>query len=180
MSIVVSFSEQCPLAFPESDLPPKKGHVSHKAKEQCSYHEMIQNMTLHGGLDAGLFTLHGDVKTMNECTKYCCDDEHCDLAFMVDDACYSVQCKDDKSCTPVEASLSKTKVSLAFISRGNRQPIIGILYPLLTNSYRIMISVVACLKLKEYAARNKKNVISNFLIESSLETYYRTLFIFIE
>jgi hypothetical protein len=88
---------------------------------------MIQNMTLHGGLDAGLFTLHGDVKTLDVCTKYCCNDKHCDIAFMVDDACYSVQCKDEESCTPVETSLSKTKVSLAFISRGNRQPIIGII-----------------------------------------------------
>lgn len=106
---------------------------------------MIQNMTLHGGLDAGLFTLHGDVKTLDECTKYCCNDKHCDIAFMVDDACYSVQCKDEESCTPVETSLSKTKVSLAFISRGNRQPIIGII--LLLWDFYIHAHQVRCPKI---------------------------------
>ena len=118
-----SETKQCLFVLSELEPPPKKGHDLHKANENCTYYELIQNKTLHGGLDAGLFTLHGDVKTINDCTNYCCNDEHCDIAFLVDDACYSVQCKDKKSCTPVEAPLSKTKVSLALISRGNRQPI---------------------------------------------------------
>ena len=41
---------------------------------------------------------------------------------MVDDICYSVQCKDEESCKPVEISHPNIKESLAFISRGFGQP----------------------------------------------------------
>ena len=114
------------LFFLEPDRPKFTVHTLSKLKERCSYHEMIENMTLHGGLDAGSFTLHGDVKSLNKCTQYCCDDNHCDIAFMVDNACYSVQCKDEESCRPVR-TLSKSKISIAFVSRTSRKPIIGIL-----------------------------------------------------
>ena len=114
------------IYFSELHKPHTKVDTSYKQTEYCSYPEIIHNMTLHGGLDAGLFTLHGDVDSFHECTKHCCNEKHCDLTMMVDDACYSVKCKDEKSCRLVKTSVSKSKVSIAFISREQRHSVIGI------------------------------------------------------
>ncbi|XP_028405506.1 uncharacterized protein LOC114528113 isoform X2 [Dendronephthya gigantea] len=100
-----------------------KGRENQSLKRYCSYSKLIQNKTLHGGIAAGFFSSHGVVKTLKECAKYCCDEEQCDVTYMVDDICYSVQCKDEESCKPVEITHPKTKVSLAFVSRGFGQPV---------------------------------------------------------
>ena len=96
-----------------------------EVKDHCIYHEVIKNVTFRGGLDAGLFTPHGEVTTCQECANNCCREKHCDAIFIVDDLCYTVYCKNKVSCIPMRVSDLKTATSLAFIVRRNNPPLVG-------------------------------------------------------
>ena len=106
-------------------LPGNKDSFDIKTKDRCLSHDMLRNMTLRSGLEAGSFTPYGEVTTLQECVNYCCKEKRCDAVFMVDNLCYSVLCKNKDSCLPIKTSNLKTTTLLAFVQRGNNLPLIG-------------------------------------------------------
>ena len=82
------------------DLPPT---ASTQQKSVCWDGEILQNYTLVGGINAGTFTDNGKTSNMDICMQFCCKRQACDLAFMIEDDCYSVACNSNGACEPRKA-----------------------------------------------------------------------------
>lgn len=69
----------------------------------CWDGQILYNYTLVGGINAGTFSDNGKTNNMDLCMQYCCNRESCDLAFMIEDDCYSVACNSNGVCEPRKA-----------------------------------------------------------------------------
>ena len=69
----------------------------------CWDGQILYNYTLVGGINAGTFTDNGKTTNMDLCMQSCCKRESCDLAFMIEDDCYSVACNSNGACEPRKA-----------------------------------------------------------------------------
>lgn len=56
------------------------------------------------GMESGEFTHHQHAKTIEQCKHACCRMPGCDVAYMKNGKCYSVDCVDYKSCLWIDAS----------------------------------------------------------------------------
>ncbi|XP_015765053.1 PREDICTED: uncharacterized protein LOC107343965 [Acropora digitifera] len=107
-----SMCEMRPARNP-SRYNPKLAYVHHeKAKDTVSTQQkspvcwdgqILYNYTLVGGINAGTFSDNGKTNNMDLCMQYCCNRESCDLAFMIEDDCYSVACNSNGVCEPRKA-----------------------------------------------------------------------------
>lgn len=77
--------------------------ASTEQKSVCWDGQILHNYTLVGGINAGTFTDNGKTSNMDICMQYCCKRESCDLAFMIEDDCYSVACNSNGACEPRKA-----------------------------------------------------------------------------
>lgn len=101
------------------DKPMKASQIqsSQEIENRCPYNEILYNMKLSGGLQAGKFTDIGRVKSIKTCVKYCCKDtEDCDLAFMLGKRCYLVKCFSEDKCSPLPASDYEFEQKMAFVA----------------------------------------------------------------
>ena len=85
---------------PLFDLSPT---ASTQQKSVCWDGEIFHNYTLVGGINAGTFTDNGKTSNMDICMQFCCKRQACDLAFMIEDDCYSVACNSNGACEPRKA-----------------------------------------------------------------------------
>ena len=95
--------------------PEPKGIAKIKAQQTCPLVSgVLKGVTLKGGINAGNFTDHGIVNEFSSCVDKCCNSQNCDVAFMVENNCYSVKCAEDKSgCLPLNARTTKLKTFMA-------------------------------------------------------------------
>lgn len=77
--------------------------ASSQQKSVCWNGEVLHNYTLVGGINAGTFTDNGKASNMDICMQFCCKRDTCDLAFMIEDDCYSVACNRNGACEPRKA-----------------------------------------------------------------------------
>ena len=77
--------------------------ASSQQKSVCWDGEVLHNYTLVGGINAGTFTDNGKASNMDICMQFCCKRDTCDLAFMIEDDCYSVACNRNGACEPRKA-----------------------------------------------------------------------------
>ena len=77
--------------------------ASTQQKSVCWDGEILRNYTLVGGINAGTFTDNGKSSNMDICMQFCCKQESCDLAFMIEEDCYSVACNSNGACEPRKA-----------------------------------------------------------------------------
>lgn len=70
---------------------------------QCVQSKVYNDIKLSGGSKAGDFTDVGKVGRMHICTRLCCEQPVCDLAYMMRESCFLVKCADDKSCRVIKA-----------------------------------------------------------------------------
>ena len=49
--------------------------------------------------------------------KYCCEQHDCDLAFRIDQGCYTVHCKDEEQCRARKARKTHFLPQIAFKKR---------------------------------------------------------------
>ena len=80
--------------------------------------EIIHNKTLKGGTKAGRFQPLGK-KSMESCVSSCCERPTCDVAYLLNGHCYSVQCLDSKLCQPSSSDHVKKgdQVQLAYMHK---------------------------------------------------------------
>ncbi|PFX33592.1 Tolloid-like protein 1 [Stylophora pistillata] len=81
----------------------KKDNASPQPKSVCWDGEILYNYTLVGGINAGTFSDNGKTTNMDICMQFCCKRDSCDLAFMIEDDCYSVSCNSNGACEPRKA-----------------------------------------------------------------------------
>lgn len=82
----------------------------------CTNSEIIKNFTLRGGIGSGKFKDRGRMEDFRQCIKICCLSKLCDLAFMLRNNCFTVECKSEALCeaVPVRTSAEKPPL-LAYI-----------------------------------------------------------------
>ncbi|XP_048589005.1 uncharacterized protein LOC5518116 isoform X2 [Nematostella vectensis] len=96
----------------------------HPQREQkCHHTEVSHNVTLVGGIKAGKFNTYGRMDNMDDCIRHCCHDDKCNVAFMIQGNCYSVDCVDKVGCAMKRAKPSPYNPTLAYVYRGMQKPI---------------------------------------------------------
>lgn len=86
-------------------------------EKKCFSKGVVHNKTLTHGLHSGSFSDFGIVHNMDECVKYCCTDEACNLALMLNFTCYTLHCKSKEFCEVKSAHPSSLHPRLSFVTR---------------------------------------------------------------
>ena len=81
----------------------------------CTHSNVLQNATLRGNLHSGKFTDRGEMDDIKQCARLCCMLKACDLAFMLENKCFTVQCKNKALCEPVQARSTKFSPVLCYV-----------------------------------------------------------------
>ena len=68
---------------------------------QCIQSRRYTKSQLLDGQDAGLFTDVGRVANPQICTRLCCEEPSCDLAYMFGRTCFLVKCYSERSCRTI-------------------------------------------------------------------------------
>lgn len=68
---------------------------------QCIQSRRYTKSRLLDGQDAGLFTDVGRLANPQICTRLCCEDPSCDLAYMFGRTCFLVKCYSERSCRTI-------------------------------------------------------------------------------
>ena len=100
------------LAYMHSNI--EHNTADSQSLSSCWNGQTLVNYTLTGGIDAGIFFSNGNTDTMTTCMKYCCEQHDCDLAFRIDQGCYTVHCKDQKQCQVRKARQTRFLPEIAF------------------------------------------------------------------
>ena len=98
---------------------------THTPPPRCRHTAVSYNATLVSGINAGKFSTYGSTSTIEECARHCCRDNKCDLAFMIQGNCYTVECADAEGCQVKKAKSSNYNPTVAYVYRGNGKPIGG-------------------------------------------------------
>ena len=86
----------------------------------CPKMQPRTKVTLKDGLQAGDFTDVGKVSNLSQCYDVCCQQDKCDLAFMLGQNCFSVQCKEKSRCVTTPAQPSIFNPQIAYIMKRSR------------------------------------------------------------
>lgn len=81
---------------------------------------MDYNVTLIKGAKAGKFYKLDKVNRIDDCINHCCDSKSCDVAFMVTNACYMVQCNSKESCEIQQAKRPKLGTILSVVNKKSK------------------------------------------------------------
>ena len=80
------------------------------------------NVTLRGGLHAGRFTDAGVVNASSVCTKLCCEESSCDVAFHAFNRCFLVHCFDEYLCSFTPSLLPSFNPTVIHVYRHHTKP----------------------------------------------------------
>lgn len=99
-------------------MPPK---ITSPAKESfnstCRLGDVYRNRDLVGGLGAGNFSDEGTVDTIEQCMKICCAVPDCSVAYMVENNCFAIKCKEKEQCKTFIKNASENSPVIGFIDR---------------------------------------------------------------
>ncbi|XP_035659768.1 dyslexia-associated protein KIAA0319-like isoform X1 [Branchiostoma floridae] len=73
----------------------------------CRDGMLYSQSTPSAGVDAGTFNNVGTVSSIQECTERCCDDDDCDVAWMYESTCFTVDCLSQEACQAVHRDSDK-------------------------------------------------------------------------
>lgn len=74
---------------------------THNLKDMCIPSRIMAKHTLKGGRTAGEVKELGIVESAEDCIDKCCAEKNCEVAFLVNDTCHSVECYGDELCQSV-------------------------------------------------------------------------------
>ena len=90
--------------------------VSKRVKGSRCKHGAIQHgVTLQSGQKAGMFKLRLKAKDMDSCLDMCCKDKTCNVAFLIDESCYSIRCTSHEDCTIKKAKSTSARSILSVV-----------------------------------------------------------------
>ena len=128
-------------SLPDKSLTNSKNVVTHKAEEymnnatlatalsrltfwnistvdddpSCRKSDVLRNVTLKGGLHSGNFKDRGQMEDIKQCVRLCCLLQKCDLAFMLSNTCFSVECVSDALCEAVPARSNVFSPTICYV-----------------------------------------------------------------
>ena len=96
------------------------GSHSHNQEQQlCNRAKIVNGVTLTGGYYAGIFSKQENVTSMKQCISRCCRLSKCNVAFIVSNICYAVQCFSNEKCNTVKAHYaSRYHPQVSYIRQG--------------------------------------------------------------
>ena len=83
----------------------------------CKKGNVYRDRDLVGGLGAGNFSDKGPVRSIDECMDICCGLEECSVAYMVENNCFAISCKEEKQCKAFVKSPMENTPVIGFIER---------------------------------------------------------------
>ena len=83
----------------------------------CQKSDVLRNVTLKGGLHSGNFKDRGQMEDIKQCVRLCCLLQKCDLAFMLSNTCFSVECVSDALCEAVAARSNLFSPTICYVYR---------------------------------------------------------------
>ena len=105
---------------PLSSTSPNVASIHHGVSPNqslCSHTSVMRSVGLRSGLRTGKFTYIGELLDIKACLKICCDYPNCDIAFMLDQSCYTVSCVNEKACRSVPYHQHKYSTAAIFVTR---------------------------------------------------------------
>jgi hypothetical protein len=82
---------------------------------RCKHSNISNDKTFESEISKNNFTLQQDASDMPKCMARCCEIKKCDIAYYVDNKCYSVTCTTKEACKPVSVK-GKPKHKIPLIS----------------------------------------------------------------
>ncbi|XP_068704874.1 uncharacterized protein [Montipora foliosa] len=94
------------------------------AKSSCTYSKLYHHVSLVGGLQAGNFSRLVQFSNMAECVRRCCAQRSCDVAILMRDTCFALQCKTPELCSARPARLKNFSLQIVYMYRkGTEAPV---------------------------------------------------------
>lgn len=105
----------------------------------CTDSRISTDVKLRPGSKSSNFTDLGKADDIHRCISRCCIRPTCDIAYLLNDKCFAVQCLDGVLCqTNTEPAVAGANVQLAYMNRGgNARREKGLLYVGFFNLARI-------------------------------------------
>lgn len=91
--------------------------LTNASEESCPRAQVVYNIGILGGLKAGNYTYFGETNNTEACIKNCCSRNKCDIAFMLDNSCYGIECFNGKRCRTTAVHNSRYNSKAVFITR---------------------------------------------------------------
>lgn len=89
--------------------------TSEPAKSSCTHSKLYRHVTLVGGLRAGNFTRLAEFTDMADCAQRCCDVRSCDVAILMGDTCFALQCSTAELCSARPARLKNFSLKMIYM-----------------------------------------------------------------
>lgn len=119
-SDILSTAQPIPMiASKTNTIPGAEGNKNASSDLRCEAGDYFVNVRLRGDVGAGVFTKRGKVTSMVQCSRFCCDDESCDLAYLLENVCYSLRCHSEELCQVVTSSPLSVNPTVAYAIRYN-------------------------------------------------------------
>ena len=93
--------------------------TAYKNPDKCIPSRIITNHTLKGGKTAGELKDLGMVESVEDCIEKCCGEKTCEVAFLVDNKCYSVECYGDELCQTLPVEDETFSPTIVFMNKRN-------------------------------------------------------------
>ncbi|XP_078381846.1 uncharacterized protein LOC144664603 isoform X2 [Oculina patagonica] len=88
-----------------------------ESRHNCTSSKQKHNVTLRGGLSAGHFKDRGKVADMKDCVDLCCKEDHCDVALMLLENCFTVVCHNKRLCESVPAKTGRYRSRIVYVGK---------------------------------------------------------------
>ena len=101
----------------QAAVEPKTSAKTGDKNAQCIVGDIEYDVTLGGGINAGLYTEQGEVGDMMNCVDLCCKQRKCNVAMVIKDICYTVACYDPQKCASVPVRRIQYHPKLVHVKR---------------------------------------------------------------
>ena len=91
--------------------------TSEPARSTCTHSKLYHHVTLVGGLRAGNFTRLAEFTDMADCARRCCDVRTCDVAILMGDTCFALECSAAELCSVRPARLKNFSLKMIYMYR---------------------------------------------------------------
>lgn len=96
---------------------PTPSAASEPTVPHCTHSRLYRHVTLIGGLRAGNFTRLAEFADMDECARKCCAQRSCNVAILMRDTCFGLQCSSPELCSTRPARLRNFSLKIMYMYR---------------------------------------------------------------
>lgn len=104
-------------------IPSRNTHPACK-RNDILHSDVVEDRSLKKGISPQNYTLLGLVPSMADCMALCCSAKYCNIAYMKNDTCYAVSCRDSDNCEVENGTAVEdegTKLALIIRNEMNRR-----------------------------------------------------------